>query len=141
MEAKLPGGVSRFARHVYNRAGDKCEVTVSDDPQSSFSPDVITSYVWDAIKEIPGVADLHRHPLQSLGEQVHIEGRGPVRLDEQDGRALEVHIVVSPGARIPDVADKVAEAAATYLATMIGAEIAHVHVFVDDVAIEDTPET
>jgi uncharacterized alkaline shock family protein YloU len=64
-----------------------------------------------------------------------------VRLDEQDGRELEVHIVVSPGVRIPEVADKVAAAAATYLTTMIGAEISRVHVFVDDVATEDTPDT
>ncbi len=141
MGAAPCGGVSRPAGHVYNRAVDEGEVTVSDDPHSSFSTEVITSYVWDAIKEIPGVADLHRNPLQSLSEKVHIERGGPVRLDEQDGRELEVHIVVSPGVRIPEVADKVAAAAATYLTTMIGAEISRVHVFVDDVATEDTPDT
>ena len=141
MRARLRGDVSRLAGRVYNRAVDEGEVTVSDDQQGSFSAEVITSYVWDAIKEIPGVADLHRHPLQSLGEKVHIERGGPVRLDEQDGRELEVHIVVSPGARIPEVADKVAAAAATYLTTMIGAEIGRVHVFVDDIAVEGSPET
>ncbi len=50
----------------------------------SISPDVVTSAVWDAVKELPGVCDLHRNPLQSLGEKVHLERHGPVRLDEDD---------------------------------------------------------
>ena len=53
-------------------------------PGPSFSAEVITSTVWDAIKGIPGVADLYRNPLQTLGERVHMERHGPVRLGEDD---------------------------------------------------------
>ncbi len=70
---------------------------MTDNPQGSYSPEVITTYVWDAIKELPGLADLHRSPLQSLGERVHLERLGPVRLEEHEGRRLlDVHIVITP---------------------------------------------
>jgi hypothetical protein len=50
----------------------------------SFSAEVITSNVWNAVKGIPGVADLYRNPRQALGERVHLERHGPVRLGEDD---------------------------------------------------------
>ncbi len=105
-----------------------------DSPQS-YAPDVVTSYVWDAIREIPGVADLHRNPLQALGEKVHLERKGPVRLEQRDGRhVLEVHLVVRPDAVIPSLAERVRAAVTTYLKTMTGIELDEVSVFVDDLA-------
>lgn len=104
-------------------------------PGPSFSAEVITSTVWDAIKGIPGVADLYRNPLQSLGERVHMERHGPVRLGEDEaGPVLEVHLVIDPGADIPAVGEAVARAGATYLERTTGTPIAHVDVYVDDVA-------
>ena len=77
----------------------------------SFSAAVITSSVWDAIKDIPGVSDLHRNPLQSLGERVHMERRGPVRLEQGGhGPLLEIQIIVAVGASIAAVGEAVAEA-------------------------------
>ena len=104
-------------------------------PGPSFSAEVITSTVWDAIKGIPGVADLHRNPLQTLGERVHLERHGPVRLEEDDaGPVLEVHLIVDQGAGIPTVCEAVARAGATYLERTTGTPITHVEVYVDDIA-------
>jgi uncharacterized alkaline shock family protein YloU len=104
----------------------------------SFSPEVITRAVWDAIKAIPGLHDLYRNPLQALGERVRLERHGPVRLGEDDdGPLLEVHIVVSAGADIVAVSEAVARAGATYLGGATGMPITHVEVYVDDVADAD----
>ena len=104
-------------------------------PGPSFSAEVITSSVWDAIKGIPGVTDLYRNPLQTLGERVHVERHGPVRLSQDDaGPVLEVHLIVDAGAGIPAVCEAVARAGATYLERTTGTPIRHVEVFVDDVA-------
>jgi len=111
---------------------------VRERPGPSFSAEVITSTVWDAIKDIPGVADLHRNPLQTLGERVHIERGGPVRLAEDDaGPVLEVHLILDPGAGIPTVCETVARAGAAYLERTTGTPITHVEVYVDDVAATD----
>ncbi len=104
----------------------------------SFSADVVTAAVWDAIKELPGVHDLHRNPLQTLGERVHLDRYGPVRLDEDDdGAVLEVHVVAEAGAGVTALGEAVARAGATYLARMTGTPITHVEVYVDDVADPD----
>ena len=104
-------------------------------PGPSFSAEVITSTVWDVIKDIPGVTDLFRNPLQTLGERVHRERHGPVRLGEDDaGPVLEVHLVVDPDAGIAAVGEAVARAGADYLARTTGTPITHVDVYVDDVA-------
>jgi uncharacterized alkaline shock family protein YloU len=114
---------------------------VADESAQSYAPDVVTTYVWDAIKEIPGVADLHRGPLQALGEKVHLERLRPVRLEEHDGRhVLEVHLIVRPDTAIPALAQRVRAAASTYLKTMTGIELDEVSVFVDDLAPEHTAD-
>ena len=87
------------------------EVTVADTPKPSFSPEVLTRSVWDAIKDLPGVHELYRNPLQSLGERVHIERYGPVRLEEDDdGCLLEIHLVATPDAHLPTLGDAVGRA-------------------------------
>ena len=104
-------------------------------PPSSLSAEVVTSTVWDAIAQIPGVADLYRNPLQSLGERVHLERHGPVRLlDDADGPLLEIHIVLESGASVAGVGDAVARAGADYLTKAAGTSIGHVEVFIDDMA-------
>jgi uncharacterized alkaline shock family protein YloU len=114
---------------------------VADESVQSYAPDVLTTYVWDAIKEIPGIADLYRSPLQALGEKVHLERSRPVRLDEKEGRhVLEIHLVVRPDATIPTLAEQVRVAVSTYLKTMTGIELDEVSVFVDDLGLEDDPD-
>jgi len=101
----------------------------------SISSDVVTSAVWDAVKELPGVCDLHRNPLQSLGEKVHLERHGPVRLDEDDeGLLLEIHLVAAAGADLTAVGEAVARAGSTYLTRTTGNPITRVEVHIDDIA-------
>lgn len=101
----------------------------------SISPDVVTSAVWDAVKELPGVCDLYRKPLQSLGERVRLERHGPVRLDGDDeGQSLEIHLVAEAGADLVAVGEAVARAGATYLTRTTGNPIASVEVYIDDIA-------
>ncbi len=104
----------------------------------SISADVVASAVWDAVKELPGVSDLYRNPLQTLGERVHLERHGPVRLDnDEDGPVLEVHLVVKAGADVVAVGEAVARAGAVYLTRTTGTPITHVEVHVDDIADPD----
>lgn len=106
----------------------------------SFSADVITGSVWDAIKDIPGVSDLYRNPLQSLGERVHVEWRGPVRLENSDdGPVLEIHIILAEGASVTAVGEAVAQAGATSLSRTTGTPITHVEVVVADVGAAGGP--
>jgi len=107
---------------------------VTDRPDSAYSSEVIATYVWDAIKELPGLADLHRTPLQSLGERVHLERLGPVRLEEREGRSvLEMHIDITPAARLPELVPEIKRAARSYLHAMTGIEPDEIVVHVDDI--------
>ena len=106
----------------------------------SFSADVITSSVWDAIKDIPGVSDLYRNPLQSLGGRVHRERHGPVRLEHgEGGPLLEIPIIVSAEESLAAVGEAVAQAGATYLTRTTGTPITHVEVVVADVGVAGGP--
>jgi hypothetical protein len=90
--------------------------------------------VWDAVKELPGVRDLYRKPLQSLGEKVRLERHGPVRLvDDDEGRTLEIHLVAEAGADLIAVGEAAARAGATYLARTTGNPIARVEVYIDEI--------
>ena len=106
---------------------------------SSFSTAVITSSLWDAIKDIPGVSDLHRHPVQSPGERVRMERRGPARLEQGDhGPLLELQIIVE-GVSIAAVGEAVAQAGADYLARTAGTPITHVDAVVAGVGVAGGP--
>lgn len=100
----------------------------------SISPDVVQSAVWDAVKELPGVADLHRTTMQSLGERVHLERHGPVRLDADDeGPVLEIHLVAKAGSDLAAVGKAVGRAGSTYLTRATGNPVARVEVHIDDI--------
>jgi uncharacterized alkaline shock family protein YloU len=110
------------------------------DQQPKITPDVLTAAVWDAIKDIPGVADLHRNPFQQLGERVKLDWYGPVRLTDEDGRPLlEVHIVVAAGHPLPAVAQATKRALHEYTRRALAMTDVAVNVFVDDIVDEDAP--
>lgn len=111
---------------------------MSETPGPSIAPEVVTSAVWDAVKSIPGVADLHRNTLQALGERVRLERHGPVRLgNDDDGPLLEIHITARHDADLVAVSTRVAEAGAACLTRTLGAPLTRVEVFVDGVALGD----
>ncbi len=110
---------------------------MTDQKQPRIAPEVLTAAVWDAIKDIPGVVDLHRSPLQQLGERVKLDWRGPVRLDEEEGETtLEVHIVAAGGVPLRPVAESARRAVQDYAERALAMPTAQVHLFVDDIADE-----
>jgi uncharacterized alkaline shock family protein YloU len=106
-----------------------------DERGPTYAAEVIESSVWQAIKDVEGLAALHRGPLNTLGERAHIERLQPVRLD-RDGEepVLDIHIVVAGGAHIPTVSRAVAVAGAAHLAAVTGTPVERVDVHVDDIA-------
>ena len=110
---------------------------MTDYAAKSYSPEVISTYVWDAIKELPGLAELHRSTLQSLGERVHLDRGGPVRLEERDGRrVLDLHVVITPAARLPELVPQIHGAVRSYLHSMTGIDLDEIDVHVDDIVWE-----
>jgi uncharacterized alkaline shock family protein YloU len=110
---------------------------VTENTDKSYSPEVISTYVWDAIKGLPGLADLHRSTLQSLGERVHFERMGPVRIDEHEGRrVLDLHVVITPEARLPELVPQIRTAVRSYLHSMTGIDVDAVEIHIDDIVWE-----
>jgi uncharacterized alkaline shock family protein YloU len=107
---------------------------VTDVARPELTPEVLSATVWDAIKGIPGVVDLYRNPLRSLGEKVGMERHGPVRLLDQQEPVLEVHLVVAVGRPIPPIAQDVRQALGRSLSSLVGMRAVTVHVVVDDIA-------
>lgn len=100
---------------------------------SRISPEDLTAAVWDVVKDIPGIVDLHRNPLQALGERVRLEWHGPVRLaGEEATPVLEVHIVVTAACPIPAVAELARVALQGYVRRDLPA-CRDVRLFVDDI--------
>ena len=110
---------------------------MTDDTDKSYSPEVVSTYVWDAIKGLPGLAELHRSTLQSLGERVHLERLGPVRLDEREGRrVLDLHVTITPDARLPELVPQIRSSVRSYLHSMTGIDLDEIEVHVDDIVWE-----
>jgi uncharacterized alkaline shock family protein YloU len=110
---------------------------MNDQPDTSYSPEVISSYVWDAIKALDGLADLHRSSLQSLSDKVRLERHGPVRLEQADGRTtLDIHIVVAGDANIPALVAAMRESIVDYLGRMTSLHLDAVTIHVDDIVWE-----
>lgn len=107
---------------------------MTDVARPELTPEVLAATVWDAIKGIPGVVDLYRKPLRSLGEKVGMERHGAVRLLDQLPPVLEVHLVVAVGRPIPPVAEDVRHVLARSLSSLVGLREVSVRVVVDDIA-------
>jgi len=105
----------------------------SDKPR--ISSEVLSTGVWDVLKSVPGVVDLHRHPLQGIEERVRLDWHDPVRLaDEHGANVLEVHLVVGAGRPIQPVAQQARRVVAEYAERALGLPSIEVRVFVDDIA-------
>lgn len=105
---------------------------MTETPRPKIAPEVLTATVWDAIKTVPGVVELHRGP--SLGK-VLLERRGPVRLlDEETPPTLEVHLVVAAGQPIPAIAEEVHGTLRRFMASTLGMHQVVVRLYIDDIA-------
>ena len=92
---------------------------------ASVATDVLASYAADVAREVPGVAGL-------------VEGRlprhGAVRIGDDDGLTVELHLALAWGASAERVGTEVQRRVADYLERMAGARPAAVDVVVDEVA-------
>jgi uncharacterized alkaline shock family protein YloU len=111
---------------------------VTDVARPELTPEVLITTVWDAVKTVPGVVELYRNPLQSLGEKMKLDWHGPVRLLDQQPPAVELHLVVAAGRPIPPIVDQVRTAVRRHLATVAAMPNVAVHVVVED--ISEQPE-
>jgi len=108
------------------------DVTETEPPKSSAED--LTAAVWQVVREVPGVVDLHRNPLQLLGERVKLDWHGPVRLvGDEATPVLEVHIVVAAGHPIPAVAEATQQALRRYVRQDLPA-CRDLRLYVDDIA-------
>jgi uncharacterized alkaline shock family protein YloU len=88
------------------------------DGRPSISPEVVSRYVRDAVREVPGVARV-------------VEGvRKGVRVEAD---AIELHLAVEWGASIPEVGAEVQRHVGDYLARMAAVRPAVVNVVVEAV--------
>jgi len=111
------------------------EASVTEKQHPPMSTEELTTAVWEAVRDVPGVVDLHRNPLQALGERVRLEWHGPVRLlTDRRVPLLEVHLVLAAGRPIPPIVDAALAALHTLADERLGAPPAEVRVFVDDLA-------
>jgi uncharacterized alkaline shock family protein YloU len=92
---------------------------------ASVATDVLASYAADAALEVEGVASL-------------VEGRLPrqsgVRVSDDEGVALELHLALEWGAPAKRVGSEVQRRVADYLERMVGARPRSVDVVVDEIA-------
>lgn len=106
---------------------------MTDNAHPRMTSEQLAADVGAVVREVPGVVDLHRNPLQVLGERVRLDWYGPVRFaGNEDTPFLEVHIVVGEGCRIPEVADAARRAVEDFVARELPA-CAGVRLFVDDI--------
>jgi uncharacterized alkaline shock family protein YloU len=93
--------------------------------RATISGDILARYAADAAREVAGVAGL---------VESHLPRHRGVRIAEDEGRiAVEIHLAVDWGARIPDVGRAVQDAVAAYLGSMTDLELTAVDVVVDEV--------
>lgn len=103
----------------------------------SISPEQLVADVGAIVREVPGVVDLHRNPLQVLGERVKLDWHGPVRfVGSDDAPLLEVHLVVVEGHRIPEVAEAARRVLEDFVDRVLPA-CRGVRLYVDDVVGAD----
>jgi uncharacterized alkaline shock family protein YloU len=92
---------------------------------ATISSDILASYAADAARAVPGVAGL---------VEGHLPRQRGVRITEEDGRvAVEIHVVVDWGARIPEVGRAVQREVAAYLGRMADVEPVSVDVVIDEI--------
>jgi uncharacterized alkaline shock family protein YloU len=92
---------------------------------ASIADDVLASYAADAARDVKGVARL-------------VEGRlprqGSVRIGDDDGVTVELHLQLARGAAAQEVGAEVQRRVADYLERMAGARPRSVDVVIDEIA-------
>ncbi len=109
------------------------------------SHEVIASYVADAARSVPGIADLHASHWKKLSSHVRETRSGGVVVKDSSPGAVdvEVHARVAWGSVIPELAREVEKAVRARMTALLSIDLDTVTLFVDEIAAptEDrTPE-
>ena len=107
-----------------------------DETRPSLSHDVIATYVADAARSVPGVADLHASAWKGFSSRVREVHSGGViiRDNEPEPADVEIHARVTWGTAIPELAGKVEAAVRERVTALLDLELGSVTLFVDEIA-------
>ena len=103
------------------------------------SEDVIATIVYNAIKEVEGVASLNTKPGADIAEMIGKKnwGRGlKITIGEQDELYVDCNINIGYGQSIVSVAKAVQDGVTAALESMIGVTVACVNVNVCNIAAQ-----
>lgn len=106
-----------------------------DETGPSLSHEVIATYVADAARSVPGIADLHASAWKGLSSRVReIHSGGVVIRDHETAPDVEIHARVAWGTYIPDLATAVENAVRERVTALLSIDLGTVTLFVDEIA-------
>jgi uncharacterized alkaline shock family protein YloU len=100
------------------------------------SHEVIASYVADAARSVPGIADLHASHWKKLSSRVRETRSGGVVVKDAAAGSVEVeiHARVAWGSAIPELAGQVEKAVRERMTALLSIDLDSVTLFVDEIA-------
>jgi uncharacterized alkaline shock family protein YloU len=107
----------------------------SGEVKPSVSPDVIATYVVDAVRPVPGVAGLHGSTWQDISSRVRESHTKGVVIHDLSASAvaLEIHVRVAWGVTIPDLAQSVEDAVRERIRRLLDLDVSKFTLFVDEI--------
>jgi uncharacterized alkaline shock family protein YloU len=108
----------------------------TDEEGPAVSHVVIASYVADAARSVPGVAELHTSAWKGLSPRVRETHSGGVVIKEAQPGTVDVgiHARVAWGTPIPELARQVEEAVRRQVTALLNLDLGSVTLFVDEIS-------
>jgi uncharacterized alkaline shock family protein YloU len=109
---------------------------LSDEEGPLVSHEVISSYVADAARSVPGIVELHASHWKKLSSKLRETRSGGVVVKDTatGGVEVEVHAQVAWGSVIPELARQVEIAVRERMTALLSIDLDAVTLFVDDIA-------
>jgi uncharacterized alkaline shock family protein YloU len=108
----------------------------ADEGRPLLAHEVVATYVADAARSVPGVADLHASAWKGLSSRVREVHSGGVviRENERDPVDVGVHVRVHWDTVIPELAAEVEKAVRERVTALLSIDLGTVTLFVDEIA-------
>jgi uncharacterized alkaline shock family protein YloU len=109
---------------------------LSDEQGPLVSHEVISSYVADAARSVPGIVELHASHWKKLSSKLRETRSGGVVVKDTaaGGVEVEIHAQVAWGSVIPELARQVEIAVRERMTALLSIDLEAVTLFVDDIA-------
>jgi uncharacterized alkaline shock family protein YloU len=109
--------------------------TYGDETRPMLAHQVIATYVADAARSVPGVADLHVSAWKGLSSRVRETHSDGVVIRENDDSPVdvEIHVRVAWGTYIPDLAALVENAVRDRVTALLSIDLGTVTLYVDEI--------